>query len=468
MLHSTLSLHRKTLLALAVTLLLSACAVTRVNPPDGALAPAQFKEALPGSPSSATPIPDAWWTVFKDPVLNDLEQRVVVGNETLKVPLAQLAAARATLTASQSAPYPTLSAGLSGTRSFNGQSSAADNPASNVALSASATWELDLWGRLSLATEGAQATLRASEADLAAARLSVQAALAQGYFSLRAAEMQQELQQRNVQSYQKALELTQVRYNAGVVGQSDVLQARTQLNSVQTQLADSIAQRAQLEHALAVLVGQVPSSFTLLHTAMLPAAVAVPATLPSTLLERRPDIAAARARVEAAYAQIGIADAALWPTLSLSATAGYGQNSLTNLLNTPKLLWSLGAGLTQSILDGGNRTLVSAQARSTAEQLTANYRQLVLTALQEVEDNLVLAYRLQDEVTAQTEALQSTRRNLEIVTEQYRAGTVSYLNVSAAQSSALTAEATLVSVRNRQLAALNILLKNVAGRWDPA
>ena len=438
----------KTLLALAVTLVLSACAITRVDPPTPDPAPAQFKEALPASETGAHPVPDAWWTLFQDQVLDGLERRVVIGNETLKVSMAQLTAARATLDASQSAVYPTL------------------NPSNSVVLTANASWELDLWGRLAMATQGAQATFNASKADLASARLSVQASLAQGYFSLRASEAQQELLQRNVLAYQRSLELTQVRYQAGVAGLTDVLQAKTQLNSTQTQLADAFAQRAQLEHALAVLLGVPPSSFSLPPTATLPAAVSVPASLPSTLLARRPDIAAASERVKAAYAQIGVTDAALFPTLSLSASAGYGQNSIANLLSAPNLLWNAGVGLTQSILDGGVRKQASAQARAIAEQDTSSYRQLVLIALQEVEDNLVLANRLRDEVNSQTEAVQSAQRNLDIVTAQYRAGTVSYINVSAAQSSALNAEATLLTLRNRQLAAVNTLLKNIAGRWN--
>ena len=449
--------------SLALCLLLQACAITAVKPPEPATAPAQFKETLPGA--ATTVVPDAWWTLFQDPVLDDLEQRVVLGNETLQASVAQLAAARATLGASQSAAYPTLSAGLNGARAYNAQSNAADNPANSVSLSASASWELDLWGRLSLATQGAQANVQASEADLASARLSLQALLAQSYFSLRTAEVQQALLGRNVLSLQRTLELTRVRYQAGVVGLSDVLQAQTQLGSAQTQLADSMAQRAQLEHALAVLLGQPPSGFSLRRTETLPAMVAVPASLPATLLERRPDIAAARARVKAAYAQIGVTDAAFFPTLSLSATAGYNQSSLANLLSAPNLLWNLGASLGQSILDGGLRQQASAQARANADSVTASYRQLVLTALQEVEDNLVLAARLSDEVQSQTEALQAARRNLEIVLEQYRAGTVSFLNVSAAQTAALSSEATLVTLRNRQLAAVNTLLKNIAGRW---
>jgi NodT family efflux transporter outer membrane factor (OMF) lipoprotein len=317
-----------------------------------------------------------------------------------------------------------------------------------------------------MAVRGAQDSAKASQADLAAAQLSAQATLAQTYFALRSAEMQQALLERSAKAYQRALELTQLRHQGGVAALTDVLQAQTQLSTARTQQADTAAQRAQLEHAIAVLLGLAPSSFSLAPTHELPDKVAVPSTLPAQLLQRRPDIAAAQLRVQAAYAQIGLADAAYLPSLSLSANAGYNQSSLANLLSAPNLAWSLGASLSESILDSGVRQQASAQARANASQLTASYRQTVLTALQEVEDNLVLANRLSDEVQSQTEALQSSQRNLEIVMEQYRAGTVSYLNVSAAQSAALSSEINLISVRNRELAALNILLKNIAGRWD--
>lgn len=460
MLHSSL----RTFLALVLLLLLSACAVTQINAPEAAKAPLHFKEAASGAPDAA--VPDAWWTLFGDPVLDDLERRVVIGNETLKASIAQLAAARATLDASRSAVFPTLSTGLNNTRTYTATSAESTNPVNSVSLNASAAWELDLWGRLSMATQGANAAVHASEADLAAARLSVQATLAQSYFSLRATEAQQELLLRNVGVYQRALELTHARYQMGVVGLTDELQAQSQLKGVQTQLSDSMAQRAQLEHALAVLLGVPPSDFSLQPTATLPAAVTVPGSLPSTLLQRRPDIIAARERVQAAYAQIGVTDAALFPTLSVSATAGYSQNSISNLLNAPNMLWNLGASLGQSILDGGVRQQASAQARASAEQVSAAYRQMVLTALQEVEDNLALAARLQDEVASQTEALNFAQRNLELVMQQYRAGTVGFLNVSVAQSAALTAQASLITVRNRQLVAINTLLKNIAGRWS--
>lgn len=461
-------------LSLSATLLLAACAITRVDPPPAAAAPAQFKQTGLWQRASAkdqTPVPDDWWTLFKDPVLDDLERRLVIGNENLKSAVAQVASARAALEASRSVRYPTLSAGLSATRSANAQSSVgstARGPSDNVSLSASASWETDLWGRLSQAASGAQATLQASVDDLAAARLSAQATLAQTYFSLRAAEAQQSLLERSVQAYQRSLDLTQVRYQAGVAARSDVLQAQTQLRNAQAQGLESQAQRAQLEHAIAVLLGIPPSSLTLARSDQLPAAPEVPQLLPVTLLERRPDIAAAQRRVAAAHAQIGVADAAFFPSLTLSANAGYRHSSLANLVSAPNLFWSIGPSLAEAIFDGGQRRLASAQARASADQATASYRRAVLTALQEVEDNLVLADQLQREAQLQEEALQSAQRTLEITLDQYRAGTVSYLNVVIAQTAALSSESNLLSVRNRQLAAVSQLLKNIAGRWEDA
>jgi NodT family efflux transporter outer membrane factor (OMF) lipoprotein len=464
-------------LTFASVLLLSACAVTRVDAPPPAAAPIAFKENglwQHGAVTAAPVVPDAWWTLFRDPVLDALQQRLMIGNENLKASVAQVASARATLAASRSAMFPTLSAGFSGTRSGNPQtngvssSSAVQNPSNSLSLSANASWEIDLWGRLAQASSGAQASLQASSNDLAAATLSAQALLAQTYFSLRAAEAQQALYARSVAAYQRSLDLTQVRYQAGVAGRSDVLQAQTQLKSAQAQALESVAQRAQLEHAIAVLLGQPPSSFSIVRNEQLPTPPAVPELLPASLLERRPDIAAAKARVSVAYAQIGIADAAFFPSLTLSANAGYRNSSLANLVSAPNLFWSLGPSLAASIFDGGQRKLASAQARNSADVATSSYRQAVLTALQEVEDNLVLADQLQQEAALQAEASESAQRTLEITLDQYRAGTVGYLNVAAAQSAALNSEISLLSVRNRQLAAVNQLLKNIAGRWTPA
>ncbi len=464
---------RYPLLPLAVSLLLSACAIRPVVPPSVVTAPAQFKEAGPWERAgalSALSVPDAWWTLFKDPVLDDLQSRLVIGNEALKSSAAAVASARAVLAGSQSAMFPTLSSSLSGTRNASptaSTSASAQNPNNSLSLGLNASWEVDLWGRLSQISGGAAASLQASANDLASARLSAQATLAQTYFSLRTAEAQQQLLGRSVSAYQRSLDLTQVRYDGGVAARTDVLQAQTQLNSAQGQLAELNAQRGQLEHAIAVLLGLPPSALTISATATLPDTLQVPATLPATLLQRRPDIAAAQARVAASYAQIGVTEAAFFPTVTLSSGAGFNKSSLSNLVSAPNLFWSLGSSLAQSILDGGQRIQASAQARASADQSTASYRQTVLTALQEVEDNLVLGYQLKQELDWQSAAVQAAQRNLDITLDQYRAGTVSYLNVVSAQTAALASESNLLAVRNRQLAAVNQLLKNIAGRWDP-
>ena len=464
-------MSKKTLTCTALLLLLSACAITRVDAPAPATAPLAFKEngLWQHGAVTAAPVPDAWWTLFQDPVLNELQQRLVIGNENLKASVAQVASARATLAASRTAVFPTLSAGFNGTRSGNPQTNASNGGSTNnsISLSATASWELDLWGRLAMASSGAQASLQASSNDLAAATLSAHALLAQTYFSMRAAEAQQALDARSVAAYQRSFDLTQVRYQAGVAARSDVLQAQPQLKSAQAQALESVAQRAQLEHAMAVLLGQPPSSFNIVRNEQLPLPPTVPELLPAHLLERRPDIAAAKARVSVAYAQIGIADAAFFPSLTLSANAGYRNSTLANLVSAPNLFWSLGPSLAASIFDGGQRQLASAQARNSADVATANYRQAVLTALQEVEDNLVLADQLQQEAQLQAEASESAQRALEITLDQYRAGTVGYLNVAAAQSVALNSEINLLGIRNRQLAAVNQLLKTIAGRWSP-
>ena len=457
---------------LAAALLLAACSTTRVEPRAPVTAPPAFKEALAASKAAPdTAVPDAWWTLFHDPVLDRLQGRLVIGNESLKSAVAAVAAARASYDASRSALFPTVSASLGATRSGNPSSGVAvgvANPSNSVSLLATASWETDLWGRLAQASSGAQATLQASRSDLAAAQLSAQALLAQTYFSLRAADAQLALLARSVAGYQRSLELTQARYAGGVAGRTDVLQAQTQLKTTQAQAADLTAQRAQLEHALAVLLGEAPSSLGLTAQPALPASPAVPVLLPATLLQRRPDIHAAQQRVAAAYAQIGVADAAFFPDLTLSASAGFRKSALANLLNAPNLLWSLGPTLTEAVFDGGQRKLASAQARASANQATASYRQTVLTALQEVEDNLVLAQQLAQEAQLQDEALQAAQRSLDITLDQYRAGTVSYLNVVTAQATALNTEINLLGVRNRQLAAVNELLKNIAGRWEAA
>lgn len=458
--------------ALLSSLLLGACALTRVAPPAPAPVPAAFKQAGDWQPATGQlATPDAWWTLYQDPVLNDLAQRLLAGNLTLQGLAAQVRSARATLDASQSAGLPSLSLGLTPSRTASprsGSNETARNPANSVALTASASWELDLWDRLGLASEGSAASLQASRNDLASARLSAQATLVQSYFSLRGNDALLVLLRQSADAYQRALTLTQARYDAGVAARSDVLQARTQWQSALAQIEDLTAQRAVTEHAIAVLLGLAPAELTIAPNDTPLAVPAVPAFLPSTLLERRPDIAAAQQRVAAAYAQIGVADAAFFPSLSLSASAGYRQSGLAGLLSAPNLLWSLGGSLTQTLLDSGQRQLASTQARAAADQATANYRQVVLTALQEVEDNLVLSQQLQREAAVQAQAVDAAEQALRIINDQYAAGVVGTLNVISAQNTALTARSNLLAVQTRQLAASNQLLKNLAGRWDSA
>ena len=455
--------------------LLGGCAVTAVAPPPVAAAPAQFKENnyWQHATASAPAVPDQWWTVFHDPVLDDLQSKLVIGNENLKTALTQVAQARASLDASRGALWPTLGVGLSATRSasptgtvIDGDPTVRSGPTNSVSLTANASWEIDLWGRLSQAASASEARLQASVDDLAAARLSAQALLAQTYFSMRTFEAQQALYERNLTAYDRSLTLTQARYDAGVAGRTDVLQAQTQLKTAQAQLADAVAQRAQLEHAIAVLLGQAPSAFTLARTSVLPETPSVPVLLPSNLLQRRPDIAAAERRVAAAYAQIGVADAAYFPSLTLAASAGYRGTGLGDLVSAPNLLWSIGPTLAQGIFDGGVRKAASATARATADQATSTYRQTVLTALQEVEDNLSLAEQLRLSAQLQREALALANSTLDITNAQYREGTVSYLNVVSAQAAALSSELSLLSLRNRELESVNQLLKNIAGRWQ--
>lgn len=455
----------KTALApLTLALLLAGCAIAPQHPPAEAAPPASFRGSDDWqrvAPEVA--VPEAWWTMFKDPVLDGLQAELVVGNQNLAAALAQVSAARAVVQASNSALFPTLSVGAGATRS------ASDDKVSNAnSLTANAAWEVDLWGRLAEGVKAAGASYRASQADIAALQLSAHATLTQTYLSLRTAEAQQALLERTAAANERALELTQARYASGVVAQTDVLQARTQLRNVQSSLADARNQRAQLAHALAVLVGQLPGQFQLASGARLPELPPVPALVPSTLLAQRPDIAAARERQVAAYAQIGVADAAFFPSIDLSASAGYRGASWSHLVSAPNLVWSLGAAVAAPLFDGGQRKLASAQARASADAATATYRQTVLTAFQEVEDNLVALTETGAQLALQTDSLEAAQRNLQIVLDQYRAGTVSYLNVSTAQASALSAEANVLSARNRQLAAANVLLKNLGGRLPPS
>ena len=455
---------------LIIAAFLSACTTPVPVTPVSIEIPAAFKEAKEwglwkATRPDAASVPDDWWTLFNDTALNDLQKQVLVGNENLKASAAQVELARAALGTARAPASPNLGVSAGSTNSVlpGGISATPSN-----SLAANASWELDLWGRVSGNVNSAQARLQASSADLAAARWSLQALLTQTYFSLRSAEAQGLLLERSVAAYQRSFELTQNRYAGGIASAADVAQATTQLRSTQAQLIESQSSRAQLEHAIATLLGKSVAAFTLPRTATLPATPPVPVQLPSELMQRRPDIAAASARVAAANAQIGVAQSAFFPAITLSASAGFRGTDLLELIGAPNLFWSLGPALALAVFDGGARKAAEESARASTDQATASYRQTVLTALQEVEDNLVVAASLDEQSTLQTDALAGAQRNLDITNNQYKAGTVSYLNVVSAQTTALSAERTLLDVRNRRLAAIAVLLKNLGGRWTGA
>lgn len=459
---------RRVALAAGVAAVLVGCSSAPRYERPAVEVPAAFKETAgwrEANPQAAD-VPDEWWRLFADPVLDDLQSQLVLGNQNLQASIAAVRVAQAALASSRANLVPSVGVGASASRAANASGTAQGGPGNTYALTGSASWEIDLWGRLAGTVDSAQARLAASRDDLAAARLSLQATLAQTYFSLRVAEAQAALLESTLAAYRRSLELTQNRYDAGVASAADVAQAQTQLKSAEAQLIETNTNRAQLEHAIAVLLGKAPADFSLARTALLPAVPQVPLQLPSTLLERRPDIAAAERRVAAANAQIGVARAAFFPALTLSASAGFRNDTLARLLTSPNLFWSFGPALALSLLDGGARQAVVDSARASTDQAVATYRQTVLTAFQEVEDNLVEAQSLRAQIDAQSEALAAAQRVVEIVNNQYRAGTVSFLNVVTAQATALSAERNLLDLRSRRLAALNQLLKNIAGRWD--
>lgn len=445
-------------------LCLSACGSLFTPAKPRMAVPAKFANALP----AATPVEavdPAWWTLFKDPALDQLQQQLLKGHLNLQLMSFKVAQAQASLLASQSSLSPSLSLNAGAARVQDRGA----NASNQVSVSTPLSWEWDVWGRLGAQSAAAQANLQASQEDLALARLSAQATLVQTYFAMRSAERQMVVLGQAEQAYAKALNLTRYRYEAGVVSAADVAQAEVQLATTTAQRIDLDSTRLQLHHALAVLVGVAPGELQLAASDAWPQLPALPALVPATLLQSRPDIRAAEQRVLAAQAQLGVAQAAFFPSFSFSANLGYRSSELANIFSASSLLWSLGPGMALNLIDGGQRKAVQAEARALLEVAGISYRQAVLQALQEVEDNLVATQQLQQQALAQSQALSAAQRNLDIAQAQYAAGTVSYLNVVTAQASALNAQRTLLDIQSRQVLASNQLLKNLAGQWptDP-
>jgi NodT family efflux transporter outer membrane factor (OMF) lipoprotein len=461
--------------ALAV-LLLAGCAVGPDYRRPEAAVPAAFKEA--SGWKSAEPADEAprgnWWEIYGDAGLNALVAQVEVSNENVLAAAAQYRQAVALLGGARAGYFPTATAGLSASRG-QGTSPSATGAATvapgapirdTARLSLGVNWEADVWGRIGRNVEAGEASAQASAADLQSALLSAQATLVQAYLQLRVSDAQQRLLERTIAGYQRSLQITRNRYEAGVAGRVDVAQAETQLRTAQAQAVDLGVQRAQLEHAIAVLLGKPPADFRLAAVDAPPKLPAVPVGLPSALLERRPDIAAAERRVAAANAQIGVARAAFFPALTLAASVGYQDSSFGHLLSQPNRFWSLGPALAMTLFDAGARAAQEEQAVAAYDRTVATYRQTVLAAFQEVEDNLAALRLLAEEAELQGAAARSAAEALELTENQYRAGTVSYLNVVTAQAAALGAARGELDVAGRRLVASAVLAKALGGGWS--
>ncbi len=454
-------------------MLLSGCAVGPRYAKPTTPAPPQYKE-LPPNWKTAQPSDQAakgkWWEVFQDRQLSALEEQVNVSNQTLKAAQAQFEQARAVVRINRSFQYPAVTAGVNATRSHqssnrpNGQLSRASSY-TDLLFPVDASYEADVWGRVRRTVEAARANAQATAADLESVSLTLHAELASDYFQLRALDAEEQLLVSTAEAYEKALQLTQNRYAGGIVSQVDVAQAQTQLETTRAQAIDLGVQRAQFEHAIAVLTGQTPSTFSLPAAPLASIPPAVPAGLPSDLLERRPDIAANERRMAAANAQIGIAKAAYYPTITLSATGGFEGNSITNWFNGPGGFIAAGASAVETIFDAGRRHAVTDQAKAAYDQSVANYHQTVLGAFQDVEDNLAALRILEDEAKTEDAAVASAQHSLALSNNRYKGGVATYLEVITAQSIALTDQRVAVEIAGRRMAAAVSLIKALGGGW---
>ena len=475
-----------------VTALLAGCMVGPNYRRPPAASPIAFKEPPPPNWKSATPrdeIPRGkWWTLFGDPQLDALEEQVSVSNQSLAQAEAQFRAARAAAGVARGGLFPTVTGGASATRSRSGSArggtsllsasggtpgasgsgasaTGAGSTASIYQVPIDVSYEVDVWGKVRRMIESSVATAQASAGDLETMRLSLQAELAVDWFELHGLDAQQQLLITTADAYKKALDLTTNRYNQGIASGVDVAQAQTQLETTRAQAIDLGVQRTQLEHAIAVLTGKAPSELTISQAPVGVQPPAVPLALPSELLERRPDIAANERRMAAANAQIGVQVAAYYPTISLTGSAGFESSALSNLFNWPSRFWSLGASAVETLFNGGARRAATEQARANYDAAVATYRQTVLTAFQDVEDNLSALRVLDAEATQQQVAVAAAERSLSLSNYRYQGGITTYLEVITAQAAALANERTAVDILTRRMTASVNLVKALGGGW---
>ena len=459
--------------AIVASIAVAALAACTVGPPyqrPSAPTPSAYKEAaagwLPAAPADALDRGD-WWALFGDVELNGLVAKVEVSNQNVAAAVAAYAQALALVREQRAALFPAVTLDGGASRSGSGSKAVGGRGVGNtLQVSLGASWEPDVWGRLRLAVASAQASAQASQADLAAARLSAQAALATDYFALREADAEAALLRSTVEGYERALKITQNGYDAGITAKTDVLQAETTLANARADLVALIGQRAQLEHAIAVLAGQPPGDFGIAVAEWTMRVPAVPLGVPSTLLERRPDIAAAERAVAAANAQIGIQRSAYFPSFSLSGSYGFTSTRASDLFSASSSLWSIGLSLAQTVFDAGATRARVEGAEAARDAAIARYRQIVLAAFQSVEDQLSTSRVLGEQEALRHRASEAADLTEQQLLNRYRAGQVSYTDVVTAQASALTARRTLVQlVSNRQASAI-ALIQDLGGGWQ--
>ncbi len=439
---------------------------------------AAFKEAQGwkvAQPSDGAP-KGPWWEAFADPDLDRLVSEVNVSNQSVQAAAARVREAQAATAAARTGLFPAINLNATALRTSRAGTTTSSSTSStttttqsitnsyNVALDLS--WEIDLWGRIRRGIEASETSAQASAADLAAAQLSMQALLAQDYLTLRVVDAEIALLHDTVAGYERSLTLTRNQYAAGIVGRGDVAQAEAQLASTQAQEQDATIQRAQLEHAIAVLTGKPPSELAIASKPLVAVFPQTPVSVPSELLERRPDIAAAERRTASANAEIGVAQAAFYPALSLGATGGVQSSAIGNLLSLPSRYWSIGPSIAQAIFDAGLRQAQKEQAIAAYDETVANYRNTVLTGFQEVEDNLAALSILERETVLQDAAVKAARESATIANNQYKAGTTTYLTVVVLQSAALSSERTALGILARRLTASVGLIKALGGGWN--
>ncbi len=460
---------------------LSACAVgPNYARPSAPLSPT-FKEAQGWSPAAPADTLNRgdWWTLFADPGLSALEAKVQVNNQNVIAAEAAYREARATVSEQRAALFPTVTLNGSGTTSGGGAGSkgsvisgsggtvvtSGGGQTRQYRASIGASWEPDVWGRIRRTVEAAKANAQASEADLAAARLSAQGELATDYFGLREADAEITLDQATVEAYQRALKIAQNRYNAGIGQKSDVLQAQTQLANAQADLAGLSQQRANFEHAIAVLVGEAPGNFTLAAAPWTETVPPVPAVVPSTLLQRRPDIASAERRVQAANAQIGVQTAAYFPTISLTGSYGYASKELSGLIASSNSLWSYGLAVAETVFDAGARHARVNEAKAAHDQAVAQYRQTVLSALQDVENQLAATAVLAQQSDLRRQASTAADAAEQIMANRYQAGQVAYSDVVTTQTAAFSARRAVAQAAAQRQTTAVALIQSLGGGW---